>query len=43
MDNGLDPFKYLEYFFTTAPTMDTASESWVELLLPWNIPDSYKT
>lgn len=43
MDNGLDPFKYLEYVFKTAPTLDTNAECWVEPLLPWNVPGSCKT
>ena len=39
---GLDPFKYLTYILETAPRLNQDQENWIEVLLPWNAPDSCK-
>ena len=38
-ENGLNPFKYLNYIFQTAPTLDRTVADWVLPLLPENAPD----
>ena len=39
-ENGLDPFKYLVYIFTSAPNWDIKNNpERVKLLLPENVPD----
>ncbi len=37
-ENGLNPFKYLNYIFETAPTLDQANADWILPLLPENAP-----
>lgn len=38
--NGLDPFRYLIYIFSTAPTLDMTEETWITPLLPENAPEN---
>ena len=37
-ENGLDPYRYLTWILTTAPTLDMKNEESVNLLLPANAP-----
>jgi len=37
-ENGLNPFKYLNYIFNTAPTLNRTTEDWILPLLPENAP-----
>ena len=39
-DNHLDPYRYITYLLTKAPSLDQNIENWVESLLPENAPDS---
>ena len=43
IDNGLDPYKYLSWVFTTAPGIYSENDdNWVEKLLPQNAPNECK-
>lgn len=37
-ENGLEPFKYLAYVLSTAPSLDFSDADAVQALLPWNAP-----
>jgi hypothetical protein len=39
-ENGLDPYRYLTYVFHTAPNLDLKDSGTVQILLPWNAPES---
>jgi len=42
-ENGLSPYLYLKHIFETAPNLDlTRNPDAVCVLLPWNVPDSYR-
>jgi transposase len=37
-ENGLNPYKYLEYIFETAPNLNMSDSDEARRLLPWNAP-----
>ena len=39
-ENGLDPYRYLVWLMASAPQLDLSLPENVQLLLPWNAPDS---
>ena len=39
IENNLEPYKYLEYIFETAPKLDQKDPKWLIPLLPENAPD----
>lgn len=41
-ESGLNPYKYLTYVLSTAPTLDREAPGWVQPLLPQNAPASCK-
>lgn len=44
--NGLNPYKYLEWIFKTAPSIETPEEAppnWALLLMRENAPDECRT
>lgn len=38
-ENGLDPYRYLVWIFTTAPTLFETDRNWVARLTPEHAPD----
>lgn len=41
-ENGLAPYRYLTWVFQTAPNLDSEDPGTVQILLPWNAPESCK-
>lgn len=41
-ENGLDPHRFLSYVFDAAPNTDLGDPKQLELLLPWNAPETCK-
>lgn len=39
IENGLDPYKYLEFIFKEGPVYKSQSDDWVNKVLPENAPD----
>ena len=40
-ENDLDSYEYLKFIFTKAPNLEE-NES-MDILLPWNVPDDYRS
>lgn len=38
-ENGLEPYKYLTYVLSEAPSVDLSNDNAVQALLPWNAPE----
>lgn len=41
-ENGFDPYRYLTWVFQTAPNLESEDPDTVQILLPWNAPESCK-